>query len=380
MKLITLILIMFLCLAQLSLAQDTVQTLSAQNKMSNVFGITAEGGITLGYTDYSTQKINYTGKGSLEYYLPSSGKGNIGIRIFGQTGFIGGKMSAPVYGNPTNEFSTEINMFGGGIFYALSLGDAIYPWVGVGISDLWFHPKDANGKDLPNYAANVYDHNIPAYNGDAGIRIMVSKQMSINLAGGIVVATTDYLDDIKAGAHNDLLYTLTAGLSYYFGRDKEVVAQALPEGIRVDTVVITREDTVVITNTKVDTVVMTYTKPAEIKSLVLSGDANFEFNKAKLLTNAYTVLDSLVSTMKKHPEYKWEIDGYTDAIGSDSYNIRLSKQRALSVVDYLVSQGVQRSSLKIRGYGKENPIATNDTNEGRSMNRRVEIKLLTNDN
>jgi len=81
--------------------------------------------------------------------------------------------------------------------------------------------------------------------------------------------------------------------------------------------------------------------------------------------------------MNKHPKYIWEIGGYTDGIGSVSYNKRLSKQRAQSVVDYLVSKGIDRNRLKIVGYGKENPIATNDTNEGRAMNRRVEIKVVS---
>jgi OOP family OmpA-OmpF porin len=126
---------------------------------------------------------------------------------------------------------------------------------------------------------------------------------------------------------------------------------------------------------KKETVVIV--QPPEIESLVLSGDANFEFNKSKLLPNAYPVLDSLVGTMLKHREYKWEIGGYTDKIGSDNYNIKLSQRRAKSVEDYLVSKGVAKNSLKIVGYGKANPIATNETPEGRSMNRRVEIKVLS---
>ena len=83
--------------------------------------------------------------------------------------------------------------------------------------------------------------------------------------------------------------------------------------------------------------------------------------------------------MKEHSNYKWEIGGYTDAIGSINYNVKLSQRRAQSVIDYLVRKGVKRSNLKVVGYGKDNPIATNETLEGRSMNRRVEIKLLTKD-
>jgi OOP family OmpA-OmpF porin len=81
--------------------------------------------------------------------------------------------------------------------------------------------------------------------------------------------------------------------------------------------------------------------------------------------------------MLKHTDYKWEIGGYTDGIGSVNYNKKLSQRRAQAVVDYLVSKGVNRTTLKVVGYGKANPIATNDTPEGRSMNRRVEIKVLS---
>ncbi|MDP3684310.1 MAG: OmpA family protein, partial [Ignavibacteria bacterium] len=77
--------------------------------------------------------------------------------------------------------------------------------------------------------------------------------------------------------------------------------------------------------------------------------------------------------------YKWEIGGHTDGIGSANYNKKLSKQRAQAIVDYLVSQGAKRNNLIIVGYGKDNPVATNETLEGRSMNRRVEIKLLSKD-
>ena len=84
--------------------------------------------------------------------------------------------------------------------------------------------------------------------------------------------------------------------------------------------------------------------------------------------------------MTKHHDYKWEIGGYTDGIGSVNYNIKLSQKRAQAVVDYLVSKGVKMHNLNVVGYGKANPIATNETPEGRSMNRRVEIKVLSKNN
>jgi OmpA-OmpF porin, OOP family len=108
--------------------------------------------------------------------------------------------------------------------------------------------------------------------------------------------------------------------------------------------------------------------------VTLNGDANFEFGKADLLSNAYPTLNDLAKTMKKYPNQKWQIIGYTDAIGSDSYNLDLSRRRAQSVADYLMTQGVDQSKLEIIPMGKANPIASNSTAEGRAMNRRVEIK------
>lgn len=114
----------------------------------------------------------------------------------------------------------------------------------------------------------------------------------------------------------------------------------------------------------------------KIKQFTLSGDTNFEFDKAVLLPHAYEVLQPVVETMKEFPESRWIIEGHTDAIGSDAYNMELSRMRTNAVVDYLVSQGIERSRFEIVPLGESRPKATNDTQEGRAMNRRVEIKLI----
>ncbi len=112
------------------------------------------------------------------------------------------------------------------------------------------------------------------------------------------------------------------------------------------------------------------------KKMVLSGDTNFEFNKSALLPNAYSTLDKIAKSIKSNPNTEWSVEGYTDAVGSESYNMKLSRERAQSVVDYLVSKGVDRDKLQVVGKGESNPIATNSTAEGRAMNRRVEIRLV----
>jgi len=114
----------------------------------------------------------------------------------------------------------------------------------------------------------------------------------------------------------------------------------------------------------------------EVKEVTLSGDTNFEFNKAALLPTAYGVLDELSATMKEKPESRWRIEGHTDSKGSDSYNMDLSRRRAESVANYLTGKGIERSRLEIVPLGESQPISDNNTDEGRSMNRRVEIKVI----
>jgi outer membrane protein OmpA-like peptidoglycan-associated protein len=114
----------------------------------------------------------------------------------------------------------------------------------------------------------------------------------------------------------------------------------------------------------------------EFKHFKLSGDANFNSGKADLLPAAYPVLDKLADAMKSNPNYKWSVEGYTDSKGKDAANIKLSERRAQSVVNYLVSKGVDKSVFTVKGFGKANPVADNKTAEGRGKNRRVEIKVV----
>jgi len=79
--------------------------------------------------------------------------------------------------------------------------------------------------------------------------------------------------------------------------------------------------------------------------------------------------------MKETPSSQVEITGHTDSVGNDQYNQKLSERRAHSAVEYLTKRGIASSRLKARGYGKTIPVATNDTEQGRSENRRVEMTV-----
>ena len=90
---------------------------------------------------------------------------------------------------------------------------------------------------------------------------------------------------------------------------------------------------------------------------------------------SYGILDAVVQVMKDYPQIEVRIEGHTDSDGGDDYNLKLSKARAESVFDYLVSHGISGSRLIYEGYGESRPLAENRTAEGRALNRRVEILI-----
>ena len=102
----------------------------------------------------------------------------------------------------------------------------------------------------------------------------------------------------------------------------------------------------------------------------------FEYNKTALLPASFSELDKVVEFIKETGIQLIEIGGHTDSDGSDNYNKTLSQGRAKSVVDYLISRGIEPIRLRAMGYGKSKPIDTNLTAEGKGVNRRVEFFLI----
>ena len=100
---------------------------------------------------------------------------------------------------------------------------------------------------------------------------------------------------------------------------------------------------------------------------------HFEFDKAKIRPESFPVLDAVVDIMQRNPELKLEVQGHTDNKGSAKYNSKLSKDRAASVMQYLVSHGTSPSRLNSYGYGFDKPIVPNDSPQNRALNRRVQF-------
>ncbi len=128
----------------------------------------------------------------------------------------------------------------------------------------------------------------------------------------------------------------------------------------------------------VDSTYLTHEQPAfSVGSTFVLKDILFEFDKSTILQQSYFELMRLMSLLNTYPEMRIEIGGHTDAKGSESYNLRLSENRAKAVAEYLISKGISEKRLQFKGYGKTHPIDTNETEEGRANNRRVEFKILS---
>ncbi len=109
------------------------------------------------------------------------------------------------------------------------------------------------------------------------------------------------------------------------------------------------------------------------KKLIIENLALFDFGSDYLHESAYPLLDKIVSYLKSAPSVKLTISGFTDNVGSDQVNLELSERRAQSVLNYFIESGMPKTRFEIKGYGSQKPIASNDAQEGRDKNRRVEI-------
>ena len=116
-------------------------------------------------------------------------------------------------------------------------------------------------------------------------------------------------------------------------------------------------------------------KPTDRGLVLTLGDVLFDTGKADLNPGASRNLDQLVVFLTDHPERRVEIDGYTDNVGTDSFNLSLSERRADTVRNVLVNRGIDSSRIVTRGYGKDFGVASNVDSGGRQLNRRVEIVI-----
>jgi outer membrane protein OmpA-like peptidoglycan-associated protein len=121
-----------------------------------------------------------------------------------------------------------------------------------------------------------------------------------------------------------------------------------------------------------------YLVPIEVGQVVRLNNVFFDFDKWDLRGESFLELNRVVKLLEENPSIVIEMSAHTDSYGSDEYNIKLSGNRARSVMEYILSKGIDTSRISSKGYGETKPVAPNDTPENRQLNRRVEFTIVKN--
>ena len=187
------------------------------------------------------------------------------------------------------------------------------------------------------------------------------RRMSKAAIGGIGGALGGYLlGDLVGGRHDRTAKILGAGIgglagagigSYMDKQERELRARTAGTDVQV----IREGDNLV---------------------LNLPSGITFAYDSAAVQPQFQGTLDQVAGTLSQYNQTYIDVYGHTDSTGSDSYNQALSERRATAVADYLAGRGVQPARIGTRGYGKTQPVASNDTDAGRAANRRVEVKIV----
>lgn len=115
----------------------------------------------------------------------------------------------------------------------------------------------------------------------------------------------------------------------------------------------------------------------EVEAVISLEGVHFKFDKATLTPEAKAILDKAAGLLNTQKSVVVEVAGHTDSVGSEECNQGLSERRAISVRDYLESQGISATRLTARGCGETQPVASNDTDAGQALNRRVQLIVLS---
>ncbi len=302
---------------------------------------------------------------------------HVGLRLKGSYSYM--KTESRIRTQSINLAAADIDM----LYYFVPC-EVISPYMAAGFGGIVF--KNTNSPQ------NFLDVTYLEYEFNLGIGAEwhFSDDWSLTAEGIYHTSSTNKLDGYEEpgqdkglfGGNADTYVTLGLGLQFYFSKGEPSHLCDLYDGIKsnpcdcppsldeIEALIIKHIPKEVVKEVVVE-------KPAEVKqsNCVLFG-VNFEFDKATLTPESYPILLYAVQNLSETPDTKIEIQGHTDNIGSDQYNLKLSERRAQTVRDYLVSKGIDPSRLTVKGYGESMPVADNSTPEGRAQNRRIEFKVL----
>tara|TARA_R110002049_G_scaffold10127_3_gene50408 strand:- start:115556 stop:116632 length:1077 start_codon:yes stop_codon:yes gene_type:complete len=215
---------------------------------------------------------------------------------------------------------------------------------------------------------------------DATVTATLLSDDMVSVASGTPISIsvadfnlTDGLKKLEEAASVDIIPSATVSFDWVFARNVSTAEAATPEPATAAPAAAPQS---VALETQGDFDAEACKGRFEILSR--TGNIYFKSGSARLDDKSAPLLDSLANIVSRCPGMVIEVGGHTDSVGGDALNLQLSQARAASVTDYLRAKGMGTETMVSKGYGETTPIATNDTDEGRRKNRRIEFKVLEN--
>ena len=381
--------LLFLFVVSLN-AQDFPQR--KRHMFSGNWVFSLNGGVTYGFTDYKESNLGLSLRGAGEYYFEATSNNIFSLNLYvasqklsadDDRGRISSIDSSSRYIPPT--VNTDIISAGIGISYSYSIKDRVFPFAGIGISSIWFDPKDGNGNPTSGNSGGLYKKSDQSFFVEGGVKFLVSRNVSLNISAGMHVGLTDYLDDVAAGKANDSYLTGLIGISFapFMTSDVKTKTKEEPTGIREETKIV--PDTVGVKKVEPEIIVPVIVgeTPAETLTVesperfTLSADEIFNSNSAQIKFEAKNTLDSVIAVLKTVPDANWRIEGHMDSQGSEKQIRTLSFERARAILEFFAAfGGLDKSKFEIFGMGDKFPVGNNNTEDGRKANRRIEIIIV----
>jgi len=261
---------------------------------------------------------------------------------------------------PYNDWGFQVTTEGDLAYYATAEkksecweGDITTPMKGCGPSDIFDTELPAAAR--PNITVTVYGKVMDPDKNPLAVDI-TWNDLTLNKSAGVAKS------DPGSG---DYLIVLPAGHKYGYSAEKEGYMGASEN--------LDFTDVTTFTKYRKDIILYPLEKLVKEQISLRMNNIFFDFDKSTLRPESYHELNRWVEAFKKHPELNAEIQGHTCSIGTEEYNQGLSERRANAVIKYLVSQGVAKERLTMKGFGETRPAESNATREGREKNRRVEV-------
>jgi outer membrane protein OmpA-like peptidoglycan-associated protein len=247
--------------------------------------------------------------------------------------------------------SGEVESVMGNLWYDLpapGFAPRLRPFIGAGAGTA---EVDFNGVVDATGATHGGRESVTAYHGGAGLGFEVTPKLTVAAAYRYFETEPEHF---TAGSESSRYRSdgVLLGARYTFGGGEKPMPRAAAEPPRV---------------------VEPQAEVAAFETVVLRR-LNFQFDEADLTPPARESLAELASRLKQQQGVSVVIEGHTDAFGSDGYNLELGRKRAEAVKQYLVSRGVEDGSIEVASRGEDQPVASNDTEDGRAMNRRTELE------